>query len=367
MKVGIITFHYNNNFGAALQCYALQQVITSLGHEVEIIDYVPKDGEFKPFWKGWHIRGGGFRKKAKQRLLQLRYQRVATAAFSLFREKYFSLSERCSTVEEFRRVGKNYDAIICGSDQVWVFDRPSPYFLDLGDDFTGLRISYAACCGHDRQRKDKDEEIGKLLKQFDSISVRNDFSKAIISPMVGKDVSIVADPTLLSDFDSIQEKYPLPFKEYILIYALSADEENRQFRIIKEIRKKVGNVPVVSVVANSCPRKIQSADLHIYDAAPGQWIELIKNAAYVYTDSFHGALFCLKYGRDFIADYKEQWRSLRLLDVAQRYGFDSHVAGTVDETVSKVCESNPNYENTKMLLHEHASKSVIFLEKSLKL
>ncbi len=366
MNVGIITFHYNNNFGAALQCYALQQVITSLGHEVEIIDYVPKNGESLPFWKGWHIRGGGFRKKAKQRLLQLRYQRVATTAFSSFREKYFSLSERCSTVEEFRQVGKNYDAIICGSDQVWVFDRPSPYFLDLGDDFNGLRISYAACCGHDRQRKDKDAEIRELLNQFDFISVRNDFSKAIISPMIGKEVSIVADPTLLVDFDPIQEEYPLPFKAYILIYALSADEESRQVRIIKEIRKKVGNLPVVSVVANSCPRKIVSADLHIYNASPGQWVGLIKNAAYIYTDSFHGALFCVKYDREFIADYKEQWRSLRLLDVAQRYEFDSHVAGNVDETIDKVSQSDPNYKNTKMLMHKHADESKKFLEESLK-
>ena len=364
MKIGLITFHYNNNFGAALQCYALQKVLKELGHDVEIIDYIPKGGEKLPFWKGWNIRGGGFRKKARQRLLQLRYQKVAGEAFSGFRKKYFTLSERCITLDEFRKVGEKYDAVICGSDQVWVFDRPSPYFLDLGNDFEGLRISYAACCGHDRQRKDKDDDIVNLLEQFDQISVRNNFSRDIISSFTEKQISVVADPTLLVDFDSVLQEYRLPYENYILMYSLSSDAEVRQRKLIELIKKKVGNLPVVSIVANSCPRKSKVADLHIFDASPGQWVWLIKNASYVYTDSFHGALFCIKYDRDFYADYKEAWRALRLLDVAERYDFQSHVGGG-DEAVNKIGTPYKGYDSCKRLIFQHAEDSIQFLKGSL--
>ena len=38
MKIGIITFHRANNFGAVLQCYALQETLRHLGYEAEVID-----------------------------------------------------------------------------------------------------------------------------------------------------------------------------------------------------------------------------------------------------------------------------------------------------------------------------------------
>ena len=39
MKVGILTFHRAENFGAMLQVFALQQYLRKLKHDVEIIDY----------------------------------------------------------------------------------------------------------------------------------------------------------------------------------------------------------------------------------------------------------------------------------------------------------------------------------------
>lgn len=39
MKTATITFHNTNNFGAALQCYALQQSLLALGVENEVLDY----------------------------------------------------------------------------------------------------------------------------------------------------------------------------------------------------------------------------------------------------------------------------------------------------------------------------------------
>ena len=39
MKIGILTFHRAINYGAVLQCYALQETLKRMGHNVEVIDY----------------------------------------------------------------------------------------------------------------------------------------------------------------------------------------------------------------------------------------------------------------------------------------------------------------------------------------
>ena len=41
MKIGILTFHWATNYGAVLQCYALQTYLESLGHKVNVINYKP--------------------------------------------------------------------------------------------------------------------------------------------------------------------------------------------------------------------------------------------------------------------------------------------------------------------------------------
>jgi hypothetical protein len=365
MKIGIVTFHYNNNFGAVLQCYALQRFVRELGHEVEIINYVPLDGGVRPFWRGWNIKSGNFLENAQQRIRQLRHQRSASAVFRSFREKFFSMSTHCDSLAGFRNVAKKCDAVICGSDQVWVFERSSPYFLDLGATFKGLRISYAACCGHDHQRSEKFEEIRGLLRDFDFISVRNDFSQTIISNLVDKSVHIVADPTLLIEFDEMMEPRDLPFENYILIYSLSDSLESEQSKILSEIRKKVGDLPVVAVVSNSCPKKSPCAGGHIYDATPMQWVWLIAHASFVYTDSFHGALFSLKYNRLFLVDYKEKWRSLRLLDISRRYRLSSHVSCSVEESIEKIRCMDDNFFSEKDLIEKHVLSSKKWLISSL--
>ena len=45
MKIGILTVHRAINVGAVLQCYALQETLKSLGHEVWVINYVQEKVE----------------------------------------------------------------------------------------------------------------------------------------------------------------------------------------------------------------------------------------------------------------------------------------------------------------------------------
>ena len=39
-KVGIITYHFAQNYGAVLQCYALQTYLSQQGYAVTVFDFV---------------------------------------------------------------------------------------------------------------------------------------------------------------------------------------------------------------------------------------------------------------------------------------------------------------------------------------
>ena len=43
MRIGILTFHRAHNYGAVLQCYALQSFLCQKGYDVSVIDYNKKE------------------------------------------------------------------------------------------------------------------------------------------------------------------------------------------------------------------------------------------------------------------------------------------------------------------------------------
>lgn len=57
MKIKTITCHNVYNFGASLQAYALMTYLTSQGHQVEIIDYMP-DYNHKTLVFGQSVQNG---------------------------------------------------------------------------------------------------------------------------------------------------------------------------------------------------------------------------------------------------------------------------------------------------------------------
>ncbi len=107
------------------------------------------------------------------------------------------------------------------------------------------------------------------------------------------------------------------------------------------------------------------ADIKIWEAGPAEWLYLVANAKFVYTDSFHGALFSIKSERPFLAYYVEAGRSPRLMDIAARYGIEKAVAGSAEEAVEKIRTEALDYEAVNRLIHAHVEQSNAFLEQAL--
>ena len=119
-RVGILTFHRANNYGAALQCYALQETVKGLGHNVEIINYKQPYIEkvYKPQIEKeelcrilkrprWYY--GYFFKILPKRILPY-------IKYKLFRTVYLKTSK---AFDKNKEILCRYDSIIIGSDQVW--------------------------------------------------------------------------------------------------------------------------------------------------------------------------------------------------------------------------------------------------------
>ena len=314
MKIGVITYQYAYNYGAVLQCLALQRVLLSLGIDAEAVDYRPS--HFKEnicFWRGWGIREGRVLEHVVKRCVGLRYARTMKEAFDLFRAEYIKLSPSCTDAKQVAQLVQRYDAVIAGSDQIWHFDRRPAYFLEWGENYHGRRISYAPCCAYEDQSVDDRENVRKWIMNVDYLSVRNQFSADLLYRLTGRSAEVVADPTLLIDLGDVARKVELPCEKFILTYTLGDEIQGGHAQVIKAIRKKVGDLPVVAVVPSAhLPHLAPWADHVLYTAGPQEWLYLIAKASFIYTDSFHGILFSLMNRRPFLSYYAEPYRAPRL-------------------------------------------------------
>ena len=121
MKIGILTFHWATNYGAILQCYALQEFLREEGHIVEVINYKPRKYDFwfkylKRPWLVCHILKDIVAYKKEKKLRH-------------FRNKMLVQTKRFYLTEELYKSKLYYDLIISGSDQVL-----NPSFTIGGED-----------------------------------------------------------------------------------------------------------------------------------------------------------------------------------------------------------------------------------------
>lgn len=368
MKAGIITFSYACNYGALLQCLALYRTLRNLGVETDVIRYVPEGfRDYPSVWKGWGIKKRQFFQNIPKKWITAWHGPGMKKAFNMFRDQYLMFSPPCSSPATIAAAVAGYDALITGSDQVWHFAQKPPFFLEWGTPYAGRRISYAPCCGHVEQPQHQIQQIKEWLARFDSISVRNDFSKKLIEELIGRPVPVVADPTLLIDLNDVQKKIELPCSDYILMYTLGKEISGGHKKAIQAIRKKVGNLPVVTVIPSAHqPHVAPWADIKIWEAGPAEWLYLIANAPFVYTDSFHGAIFALKNNRPFVVYTAETGRSPRMADLAQRYRLEGSVAHDVNSLEKCLsAKSFGDYAESFRRIDQHVSESVDYLRSAL--
>lgn len=371
MKVGLLTLHSNTNFGGGLQQIALFETLKALGHEPQFLcvqNRAQTSGAKRIIgiltsYSPMQLLNAT--KEALQRVVKEKIQETPNFEISKktdnFNYSFLNYTPKFD-LNELPRYASECDALICGSDQVWtdVYSDALPYFCDGIPEFKGKRIAYAACSVHNRAPLYNREKIKKLLSDFDAISVRDETTRKLVKRYSEIEPPIVCDPTLLYDFKSYIS--PSPVKgEYIFAYVLGNKSAEWHQRNIDNIKAATGITKVVALTT-SLDEKYPWADIVITDALAVDWMNILREAQFVYTNSFHAILFSLKFHRQFIAYYGDIVRSSRITGLRDQFGMTQRIVTSPHKTD---LSSPVKFDKSDAIINELSRHSMSFLKQAL--
>ncbi len=304
-KMGIATLYFYNNFGSVLQAYALKNVLEGMNVDVEFLPYKPAIPNVK-YFQDTKLQKKYFEKGQK---------------FDAFRNKILNIKD--GDIRESNLLNKELDGYIVGSDIVWgrEFSNLDPvYFLDFVDKGK-VRATYAASMIFNSNGLPENDAIyEKYIPKFDYLSVREQSSVPYIQKLTEKKVYTVLDPTLLlnsSQYDSIadctcgrEQKSP-----YLLSYFLTHDPAVVDYTNM--IAKKLG-LRVVHFFADYPKRVFDENAGDFTFVGPSEFLGLVKNAACIFTNSFHGTCFSIIYRKPFYTYTAKRSLLSRVDNMAER-------------------------------------------------
>lgn len=321
MKVGILTYHSEVNFGSVLQAYAVQESFKALGCEVEIIDR----------WMDCRNR------YAKGPLLDLNFKNLLKILIrSLYTtgeiSRIFRYVKTCKFKQKYLKVSAysfydwkdaprqlDYDVVSVGSDQVWnanLFD-PNDYLLaQLSSKIA--RMSYAASIGMNAIPEALKPVYKNALSQYIGVSVRENSAVALLSEL-GIAAEKVVDPTLVVDrdvWDRMIDYKPSPSAmqgRKLVVYVL-AEKLESILPLVEDFCKR--NKCRASIFVDNwvgyCARsfrgvasavrfrfRLASNNIKLcLSACPSDFVREIASSTWVITNSFHALMFSTIYRKE---------------------------------------------------------------------
>ena len=387
MKIGILTQPLHNNYGGVMQAFALQTVLKRMGHQPINLSRKYYD---KLSYRRYILNVGSFL-KCLFRIYILHDNRwvlmnpfkegycphkckpaVTKEALSCFVKSHIEQSSNVysskvlySIVDEL-----SLDAIVVGSDQVWREDYSpciTDYFLHfLPKDNRLKKIAYAASFGTDLLNISSENlsACQEGIKQFQAISVRENSGLDILAEQFGREAIQVLDPTLLlsmQDYDKLIAEECIPSSSTgVVSYVL--DDTSYKTDILQAVQQYF----ISSQVTRLKMHPLFEPDDCIIPTM-GQWLQSIRDAEFVITDSFHGCVFSIIFRKPFIAIGNE-FRGLdRFRTLLGDFGLMNRLVLSFDDFKNKESELISSIDYTEVYIKYEAmrSMSITWLEKHL--
>lgn len=375
MKVAILTQPLGKNYGGIMQGWALQQVLKKLGHEVVTIDYnYPAPGFFyKQARLGYRL----IKKIAGKRVAPINFEEKFSFVFQhthAFINENITMSEYIDSnidLKQHFEINK-YDAVVVGSDQTW---RPkySPniynFYLDFIKNKNIKRFAYASSFGVDTWEYSEEEtsKCAELAKLFDAISVREESGVDLCKKYLNVESECVLDPTLLlnkEDYLSlIGDKYNNGSYNGVYTYFLDANQEKTS--AANFIAEKL-KIQVYSCQAKRSLGDLGGSTLDEYQMPAVQdWLASFANAKFVVTDSFHGMVFSIVFGKPFIVIANKERGAARFESLLKKFNASDKLIDSTEVLMKglvKVDEIKPlDFKSIEL----EKEKSLFFLKKYL--
>lgn len=356
MKIGILTFHRAHNYGAVLQCYALQETLKRMGHDVQVIDYLqPWIEDFYDLF-GWNM----LKRNSRSASMLFRYLKGSLKKwifapekarnFRAFRDGFLNLSLPCRDV-----MPQDYDCYIIGSDQLWSLhclggeqDR-----IYLGDFLRpeGSRLVGYAISADMKSVLASEDILRENVSRFDALSMREREVAEAVSEITGCRCDVCLDPTLLTDASLWNPLLAEVGKEeYVLMYEVRWNPQTKG-----KLRKKAEELAVA--IGPHC----KVIDLTRVNRPVTEFVSLFRNASHVVTTSFHGIVFSIIFGVPFYAFPLWGGYDIRYIELLKSLGAEDRLVDFDAEMVPLQMDFAPIKER----LAFRQAESLAFLEKSL--
>lgn len=382
--IGLVTCYFHHNYGSMLQAYATEMIMQQMGLPFQTIackapiNYMQENKILyiikKLLIADWKMRLGKMKieRAKKENPMFAKNWEIRNKAFDQFAETFFHVSPYCKNREELSKMAENYSAFLVGSDQLWRTDSVEHgyYTLEWVPDHI-RKIAYSTSIGVKEVPWFQVEKNKRFMNRFDHIALREQSACDLVYKLTGRKVPVVLDPTLLFTGDQwleIQQQEPLTNGKYIFCYLLGDNPSQRKF--IKRVKEKTGyKIVALQQLDDYIPSDEGFADEAPY-VGPREFLNYIRNAEYVFTDSFHCSVFSILYKKNFFtfsrfAEGAKQSTNTRIDNLLHITGLEERRM-TNDKTIEEVVNFKRNFDGVDEKLNALRKSSMDYLYNAFK-
>lgn len=394
-KIALVTCYFQANYGSQLQAYATQMAMDKLGVDNETIMFDGLRSEINKAKYRYFLSRIFDINTVKDKLATVRkivaikknkeYAKnvsIRKGMFEDFASSMFSLSRQFNCKEEITEAAHEYSAFLVGSDQLWLPSNIAADYYTLNMVPNNVpKIALATSFGISQLPRKYGLIAGKFLRRFDFISVRETSGKKLVKQWANRDVPVVCDPTILFTAEEWRtalktEEFGNPFaneEKYIFLYFLGNNSWERE--VVKKVQEET-KLKIVQIAHSDEYIKSDEgfADYTPYNVGPKEFVELIRDAEYVFTDSFHCTVFSMlnhkrfftfpRYSQD--GTVSTNGRLYSLLSLVHQEGRLVNKEGARVWNVKKGIATEPDYDTIDMELGKLRSFTWNWLTEALK-
>lgn len=350
MKIGIVTYHRAHNYGAVLQCYALQEVIKSFGHDVCIIDYRQESIEklYNPS-KFSIVKKKLFHPRS---LIGLRIVfnefKKKRSLFEEFTERFLNLSSPCS----FESI-PDCDVYIVGSDQMWsidcVGDVIDPVYFGQFSRKKDSKLIGFSISSNLHSLNILADKLPIYINNFDNISFRESEIAQTIYERTSILKEVTIDPTLCG-------------KPSIWDGLINHNWSKQKYLVLYHVKLRFANI-VYKLLLQKAHTLAEKHGWKVVDLSTGEYsvldfVSAIKYAQCVITSSFHATVFSIIFSKSLFAVKLHDGNDARYVDLLKNLRMDNAL---VDLDFSEIDPEMFNYTEVHERLLEYRKSSNEYL------
>ena len=206
---------------------------------------------------------------------------------------------------------------------------------------------------------DESTTIKRLINEFNSVSVRDKTAISILKNKFHFEATEVLDPTFLIDnslYNKVIDDSNLDATGCMFCFKFIINDA--WTKVIKEMASEMN----LSIRMDSCVIPIKGLPFQP-TCSVADWLKLIKTSEFVFTDSFHGMVFCILFRKNFVATPSYKGGEERYIDLARKFGLENRVYTSMKDMVEskKIWMQPINYDDVYRKLEPLRKQSVSFL------